>query len=179
MKTIASLCVLLLLLAIGGVSAQTLDGAGLTLSSGGSESLDGSVVVNSGSTGAGIVKVGGGTLVLSSDPGSGVISGVLTLNSFTDPGNGGTNLLLPATLSGSGGTLNLTLNPGVLSLDTVYEVDLSNDFILDPDTTSGLTFTLQATPEPPSALLLAISLIAGAGAIMFRSFRSRGSARSA
>lgn len=176
MKTVVWFSIAWLFLTISGASAQdiTLSGAGLTIGGGGTAGFDGSVAVTN--TGTGDLMIGGGTLVLfsgSSDSGGTLIIGNLTLNSSSNSGTDGAVTILPGTLSLTDGTLNLSIDPGTLTLGTLYDVALTTDYTFDPDTTSGLTFSLQATPEPPTVLLLALSLIVGAGALMRRSLRQR------
>jgi hypothetical protein len=181
MKTVVWFSIALFFLTIGGASAQdiTLDGAGLTINEGGTLGFEGDVSITKAESGD--LMIGGGTLVLSSsfvDSGT-LIVGNLTLNPSSDPETyDGTVTTLNGTLSLTDGTLNLSIDPGTLTLGTLYNVALPADYTFDPGTTNGLTFNLQATPEPPTVLLLAMSALVGAGAFLRRSLSLRTSTRS-
>lgn len=171
-----TLSALLFLAAFCGASAQTFESAGLTLSGAETISLGGSLIVN-GSTGGGTLSYGEGTLLISSDLTTGTLTGVLTIGPFTASGTDDSNPVLPVVLSGTGATLNMAIDPGTLSFDTTYTLDFSSGYIFDPNTAGAITLNLQAIPEPPTLLMLALSLMAGAGVMIWRSSRLRGSTR--
>ena len=119
MKTVVSLFTTLWLLTLGVASAQSFDGATLSLDAGASFDSGGVVIIN-GNTGGGTFKAGSGTLVVShvayQPP-----TAILTLNPVGDSGNPDSNPVLPVTLDGSGNTFDLLFAPGSLTFGTTYD----------------------------------------------------------